>query len=482
MPIRPYDQNQQFLLPPSLNEWVSQDHPVRIFSDIINHLDISDFKEIKREGRPSYDPRMMLKILLWSYATGIRSSRKIEERVSSDTVFMWLAGLERPDFRTICLFRRSNLEQVHYIFKEVLDLAKTLGLIRLGLIALDGTKVRANVSVDSFKRIEDWPAEVRRILAEAEVADATEDTKYGVNNSGNEIPRELSDAEIRAKKIAAIVKQNQASPRGNKNISMTDPDAKFMHHKNGSMPSFNCELGVTEDQIIVHSDVTNEPMDTNQLSPALDAIEGNCAQKPDQVVADAGFNSGQNYRALEQKGIDGYIPDSAEEHIGQDMRVETGLYTKDHFNYDEQKDRYVCPAGEALWPKSRTHLRTKYNDKKMTIYATRGKCLECLHKDKCIKEGNEVGRTVRRGEFEAERLRMRDKIQTPEGRQLYKKRKIMVEPVIGQIKTVGNFIRFMLRGLIGAKTEWKWATIAHNLLKITRKIVNGKRKMEPITA
>jgi len=287
MPVRPYDQNQQFLLPPSLNEWISQDNQTRIFSEVVDRLDISGFQEIKMEGRPRFDTRMMLKILIWGYANGVRSSRKIAKKVHSDIEFMWLSGLEKPDFRTICLFRKANLDKLTYLFSQVILLAKGLKLIRLGLIALDGTKVRASASVDTFKKVTDWEnelkqiqEEVSRILSEAETADAKDDAQYGVDKRGDEIPKELEELESRKQKIEALLNRINGQKEGEDRVSGTDPEAKFMHHKNGSMPAYNCELAVTKNQIIVHSDVTEEPIDTNQLKPALDGIKDNWVSYP----------------------------------------------------------------------------------------------------------------------------------------------------------------------------------------------------------
>jgi transposase len=429
-----------------------------------------------------------MSIGVWGYANGVRASRKLEERLLTDVAYMWLAGLEKPDFRIICLFRKTNLDRLTYLFSQVLLLARDLKLVRLGIIALDGTKVRANVSVESFKSIKSWEDElnearekVKRILSEAETADLEDDRKYGENLRGDEIPRELENNEERIKQIEGLIKQ-QTGRKIDKSqkASSTEPEAKFMHHKNGSMPAYNCELAVTRDQIIVHGDVTNEPMDTNQLKPALDAIRDNYGKNPKRVLADAGFQSGANFRELENRRIDGYIPGSSEENIGKDLKPETDLYSKNKFQYDEENDCYKCPAGETLKPTRHSHQYTKYSDKWITVYqAEEGVCLRCPQRDKCTKSKN---RSVMRGEFEAERLRMLQKLKTEEGRKLYRKRKTMVEPVIGQMKVVGNFIRFMLRGLMGAKIEWKWATIAHNLLKITRKILKGERELSPINA
>jgi len=486
MPVRPYDQSQQFLLSPRLDEWISKDNQARVFSEVVDQLDISGFQEIKLEGRPRFDTSMMLKILIWGYANGLRASRKIAKRVQTDVEFMWLAGLEKPDFRTICLFRKTNLAKLNYLFSQVILLARGLKLIRLGLIALDGTKVRANVSVESFKEKQDWEnelkriqAEVSRILAEAEESDLADDQRYGENLRGDEIPKELEELEERKKRIGALLNQITGKKTDDhQKISSTDPEVKFMHHKNGSIPAYNCELAVTKEQIIVYSEVTNEPADTNQLKPALEGIKDTCGREPKRLAADAGFNSGGNCRCLEDRKIDGYIPASSEENIGKDMNSETGLYSKEDFQYNQEKDCYLCPAGEILRPKNRAHLHTKYSNKWVTTYrAEEGVCLGCRHRSKCTKGKS---RSIMRGEFEVEQVRMRQKLKTEDGKKIYRKRKTMVEPVIGQIKTVGGFIQFLLRGLIGAKIEWKWATIAHNLLKITRKIMSGERKLSPL--
>jgi transposase len=149
MPFRPYDQDQMFLLPPSLNEWVRHDHPARIFSEIIDRLDTRAFRQPKAEGRPAYDPKIMLKVLLWGYATGVRSSRKIEEELQQDVVFMWLAGLERPDFRTLCLFRTGNKETMQQVFAEVIAIAtdhKDRGVIRSEGYALNALVGISNIT------------------------------------------------------------------------------------------------------------------------------------------------------------------------------------------------------------------------------------------------------------------------------------------------------------------------------------------------
>jgi transposase len=186
MPLRPYNQHQRFLLPPDLNEWVRHDHPARIFSEIIDRMDTAAFRMSKAEGRPAYHPAMMLKVLLWGYATGVRSSRKLAERLQQDTVFMWLAGLEQPDYRTICLFRTGNKEGLERVFGEVIAIAQSMGMGRLGLVAVDGSKIQASSGMHSFKSVGEWRNalnsardEARRIIGEAEQIDEEENKQYG---------------------------------------------------------------------------------------------------------------------------------------------------------------------------------------------------------------------------------------------------------------------------------------------------------------
>ena len=485
MPVRSYNQNQLFLLPPSLNEWVKSDHPARVLSEIINHLDVAGFRDEKIEGRPCYDTRMMLKILLWGYACGVRASRKIEEHLYSDVVFMWLAGLEKPDFRTICLFRRCNMEAISQLFAQVITLAKGLGMLRLGLIALDGTKVRANAGIGSFKKVAEWhkelaeaKEEVRRILQEAEALDQTDDEKFGSANRGDELPEELTKTEQRMKKIEELMDKIGEDASAKRLMSSTDPDASYMHNSIGSIPAYNAQVAVTEDQLIVYADVTTEPVDTNQLKPALDGIQQICGAKPERVVADTGFNSNQNLRLLEEQGVDGYIPESGEKNIGKVLRNHPELYGKEDFAYGAKHDCYRCPAGKLLLPRTKGILKSRYSEKAVTVYRTEpGICLSCAKKNKCTETKNRAGRSITRSGYEAERERMRQKLKTETGRIIYGRRKCIIEPVIGQLKVVGRFIQFLLRGIRGVRIEWKWATIAHNLLKIARWVRMGDVKL-----
>lgn len=486
MPVRPYNNHDQlFLLPPSVNEWVRTDHPARVLSDIIDRLDVSGFRTVSTEGRPCYDPRMMLKVLLWGYATGVRASRKIEERLSTDVVFMWLAGMERPDFRTICLFRQSSKPAIEDIFAQVLMLAKGMGLLQLGLIALDGTKLRASASIGSFKKVAEWRKELakaqeeaRRVLADAEAQDAADDARCGSDRRGDELPAGLADTKERARKIEQLLGGLAEGTEETQRVSMTDPESRYMHTPTGSQPAYNAQLAVTRDQIIVYADVTTEPIDTNRLVPAIEGVEQVTGAKPEKLVADAGYKSGHNLRALEQAKVDGYLPETEERNIGRLKRTYPDLYGKETFVYDRERDCYTCPAGQTLVPRTRLARKTKYSGSVATVYKPpHGVCLACSQLSRCTKVRAKVGRTIARDNYEDERLRMRRKLGTDEGKAIYGERKCIVEPTIGQLKTVGGIARLLMRGLLGARVEWQWSTTAHNLLKLSRLVVGGSAKL-----
>ncbi len=485
MPLRPYEQDQMFLLPPSLNEWVRDDNPVRVFSEIIDRIDTTPFRQIKEEGRPAYHPAMMIKVLLWGYATGVRSSRKIEEKLGQDIVFMWLAGLEKPDFRTLCLFRTNNKEALEKIFTEVMIVAKTLGMATLGLVALDGSKVRANSGIDTFKKLRDWKEllkeakeEAQRIISEAEKTDREENKVYGEDKRGNELPKEIEGVQDRIEKIEALIKKaKELGKEDDSRVSLTDTDASFMHKGNTSIPAFNAQVAVTEDQLIVYADVTAEPVDVNQTKKAIEGIKKTHKEKPEILVADTGYAGGENFRYLEDNKIDGYIPSEDERHIGSKKRQKARehLFTKEDFTYDAQKDKYTCPQSKKLMPVARTQFKSKYSKREVTTYRTeRGTCAACPLREKCTTN-IKLGRAITRDGYEEYRKRMKEKLSASEGRLIYGKRKCLVEPVFGQIKTRGGFSQFLLRGLEKVRLEWKIAAIAHNLLKITAAIMRKER-------
>jgi transposase len=415
--FRPYDQDSLLLMPPSVRDWVPSDGLAAFINDAVETLDLTPFLAAHDEprGMPPYHPALMLKVLLYGYATGVTSSRKLEARLASDVGFMFLAGQSRPDHKTISSFRRRHLAAFGGLFLQVLALCQEAGLVRLGRVALDGTKVKANASrhrAMSYARMTEreaqLAAEVKAILDEAEAVDAAEDAEYG-DARGDELPPELRTREGRLAKLReakAAIEQRAREAAGNPDAvpepkaqrNFTDPESKIMLSRpDGWIQGYNVGAAVDENaQIIVATSVTAETTDTRTLPALVDQIKANTGRLPRRLLADAGYCSEENLAALGERGIDAYIA------VG-----------RDHHGVS-------APA------------------------APRGRISAGLTR----------------------RQRMSRKLRTKAGRRHYARRKVIVEPVFGQIKEARGFRRFGLRGLEQVQAEWQLVAAVHNLGKL----------------
>jgi transposase/IS5 family transposase len=417
--FRTYDQDTLLLMPPSIRDWVDPESLPAFISDLVDELDLAPFLAAHDEprGMPPYHPAMMLKVLLYGYATGVRSSRKLEERLRSDVGFMYLAAGAHPGHKAIGEFRRRHLETFHRLFLDILLLCQEAGLVKLGRVALDGTKVKASASKHkamSYGRMDEreavLEAEVARILAEAEAVDQAEDAQYG-EARGDELPPELRTRVSRLRKLrearAALEEEArertgdpEAVPKPKAQRNFTDPDSRIMRSKpDGWVQGYNAQAVVDEaHQIIVATELTAEATDTESLPALVDQVEANTGRRPKRVLADAGYQSDKNLRHLEGKKVDAYIAVRRDKHS-------------------------TVPAP-----------------------APRGRIPHDLS---------------RRG-------RMARKLRTKKGRAHYARRKVIVEPVFGQIKEAMGFRRFSLRGKEKVTAEWHLVCAVHDLGKLFR--------------
>ena len=441
--FRRFDPGQAWLVPPSLDDWVPQEHIVRFIADLVDeHLDLSAFYAGYSEGRgaPPFDPRLMVRVLLLGYTSGIRSSRKLEAACSDIVAFRWLAGGQVPAYRAIAKFRKRHLSALGHVFVQALELCQAAGMVKLGRVALDGTKVRANASrrkAMSYARMTDkqkvLAAEVSALLAEAERIDKGEDAQYGVNNSGLGLPAELARRETRLVKIAearaaleaqarqravaeareraraagkddeavaerAAAAHARAVPKPTAQRNFTDPESRIMKTADGSFAQcFNAQAVVDDaHQVIVATDLNNGAADSPTLVAMTEQTIANTGSAPKQFLADAGYCSESNLKA---------VTDITEQ-TGTDFLIATG-----RLSHDE-----TVPA------------------------APRGR----IPKDCTPKQ------------------RMARKLRTKPGRAAYARRKVIVEPVFGQIATLqGKHV--LLRGLDNARGEWKLLAACHNL-------------------
>jgi transposase len=421
---RPYVPEQDLLLPPSLREWLPENHLAYFVSDLVDHLDLSAIMAVYEEderGYPPYHPIMLTKLLIYGYCVGVFSSRRIQRRLIEDVAFRVLAAGNEPDFRTIADFRKRHLPALQGFFEQVLGVARDLGTLRVGRIALDGTKVKANASKHkamSYGRMKDKARqlreEVKQLLAHAEATDAAEDAEYGADVRGDELPAELQRRESRLKRIreatralkarakeeAAAAGQpvEPAKPDPKAQYNFTDPESRIMKGPDGFVQAYNGQVAVNEDQLIIGQAVTQETNDKKQLMPMITTIEQQAGDTPPQLLADAGYCSDANLMAIADTAIDAYISTRKQKH-------------------GERPG--PCPHGPL--PKTATIVD-----------------------------------------------RMSRKLHTKTGAAVYAARKAIVEPVIGQIKQARGFRQFLLRGLEKVQGEWSLVCTTHNILKLYR--------------
>ena len=443
---RPWNPNQQWLLPPSVQDWLPENDLVYFILDTVNELDISAISakyENERRGYPPYNPRMMVTLLIYAYCRGIFSSRRIMAACQERLTFRVITGDDIPDFRTISDFRKLHLKELQLLFVQVLRLCQEADLVKLGHIALDGTKVKADASrhkAMSYGRMlteqKRLTKEIKQLLEKAEAIDRQEDDKYGPDRRGDELPEELARRESRLKRIQQAKKALEAEaraaaqqawkqhevdskdddkpkrgrkpkpisdiPADKKQYNFTDPESKIMKVNNkGWDQCGNAQAAVdSHKQIIVACDVTGETNDKQQFEPMLEKTQQNIGEdkRIKAVSSDTGYYSESNVEYAKEKRIDAYIA--------------------------TEKVKHNAPS----------------------VKAPRGR----MPKNLTVKQ------------------KMARKLRTKKGREIYSKRKSIVEPVFGQIKRARGFVQFSPRGIEKMRSEWAMVCLTHNLLKLFR--------------
>src|SRR3990167_1534129 len=309
---RPYVPEQDLLLPPSLRDWLPEDHLAFFVSDLVDHMDLSAITAVYEEeerGYPPYHPVMLTKVLVYAYCVGVFSSRRIQRRLLEDIAFRVLAAGNEPDFRTIADFRKRHLAALQGFFEQVLQVARDLGTLRVGRVALDGSKVKANASKHkamSYGRMREkrqqLQDEVQQLLAQAEAVDAAEDAEYGTDRRGDELPAELQRRESRLKRIREATRAlkvrakedaatkgepvESAKPDPKAQYNFTDPESRIMKGPDGFVQAYNAQLAVNEQQLIVGQAVTQDTNDKKQLIPMIAIIEKQSGDTPPQLLDD----------------------------------------------------------------------------------------------------------------------------------------------------------------------------------------------------
>jgi len=442
------NRDQTYLMPPRLEEWLPSGDLAWLVLDAVGEMDLRAFyRKYRRDGKgqAAFDPSMMTSLLLYAYCLGVRSSREIERLCERDIGFKVIAANRVPDHSTIARFRKDNGEILKGLFIEVLRLCAKAELVKVGIVALDGSKIKANAALEANRTYSHIQAEVEKMFVEADAKDIEEDGRYGSDKRGDELPEAFRDrthrkarlrackeridqevAEASAKqeaKIATREAEEQESgrvkrgrkphapdpnPSSEAKANMTDPDSRIMKTRRGYVQGYNGQAVVTEAQIIIAAELTNQENDIQQLHPMLKQAQENITsveelkkQKITEALADAGYMSQQN--------LDTASPDGPE------------LFIATKKDWKQRKALTETPSPRGRIP-------------------------------------NDLSK----------RDRMERKLLTQRGRELYKKRSQMVEPVFGQIKWIRGIERFLLRGLDACAQEWQLICTAHNLLKLWR--------------
>ena len=443
---RAWSPDHQFLFPPSMRDWLPEDHLVHFVMDVVAGLDLSAIERVLQEkdhrGERPWNPRMMVALLVYGYCLGIRSSRRLERATYEDVAFRFLTANEQPDHSSIASFRKLHLGALSDLFLQVLRLCQAAGMVKLGRVALDGTKVKANASrhkAMSYARMKEREAELReeigKMLNEAGVADADEDAIHGAGGRGDELPSELRrrqdrlrkieeakralEAEAAASRAAELAERERAkegppedppppvlpshqvghradgSPEDKAQRNFTDPDSRIMKAGKDFVQGYNSQVVVDDGhQVIVATGVTNQAPDAQHLPPMMAAVEANVGARPVEALGDAGYYSAKNVGYCERTGIRALLSVAREKHVLDD--------------------------GPSPWP-----------------------------------EGDP-------------RAAMHARLRSVLGAAAYRRRKCIVEPVFGQIKEARGIRTFLLRGLEKVRGEWNLICLTHNMLKLFR--------------
>ena len=497
---KPYDIDTGYLFPPSLADFLGPDDEVHVFREVTAQLDISyldaDFKGM---GQHPYHPRMLLRLLMWGMVNRVVSTRRIEVLVRRDVSYIYLAGRQRPDYRTLARFRRRNAGEIKKLFMEAVLLCVRLGMVGLGHIALDGTKLKAHTSKHgamSYGRMKEaeerLEREIDELIRQAEAVDREEDKVFGEDNNGYNLGEELQDREGCLAKIRQLREDLEAEKRQEQGLkreqppvieereqrSFADRDARMMLMKRGDFGyGYNGQLCVDEDHgVIVAAELSNQAFDGRHLPGMVEevrdlrALVGKTDEQPTSITADSGYFSTEN---IEQEGggIELLIASGREGKQEQQDGKERG-YSLERFDYIKESDAWRCPWGRLLLRQAKQTARGR---PLLRRYVSPD-CEGCPLRAGCLRVG-EVRRSLLVKKKQVVRAEMRARLKRPEKKAIYRKRKWLAEQNIGQIKESLGFRGVTVRQKEFARAQWLFALTVHDVMKAVR-FVAGLRRRE----
>ena len=498
--IKSDNRKQNLLLPPSLDDLVPENHMVRVVDAVIDRLDISDILSTYRGGGNSaFNPKMMLKILVFAYLSNVYSSRRIEDLLRRDIYFMWLAGMKRPDFRTINYYRGKRLKDgFDAVFTQVVKLLHEEGFVSLKVQYIDGTKIESVANKYTFV----WRGSVEkydgRLKTKTEALLSQIEQSHAIENQENPVSEELTAEEV-AKRVGRIKEkvdadnlskeerkalkqiETDAVPRINRykeqletmgsrnSYSKTDPDATFMRMKEDAMlngqlkPGYNVQIS-TENQFITNFGIYQRPTDTLTMIDYLESFKVRYGQQSEVIVADSGYGSEENYEYMFRNGMTPYVKYNIF-HVEQRRSYRNNPFRVSNLFYNPDDDFYVCPMGQKMkFIRQEKRYTASGYQQTVSVYRAR-RCEGCPLRGQCHKSKRdrqiEVNHTL--DDYKA---RARELLTSEQGLKHRSNRPIEPEAVFGQIKECGRFRRLRLKGLTGAKIDFGLKALAHNLRKL----------------
>lgn len=498
--------NQMLLLPPEIGSLIPDNHLVRVVDKVINQIKLSRlFDTYKGGGTSSYSPRIMLKVLTYAYIEKIYTTRRIEKALRENINFMWISGMSTPDHGTIHNFRAKRMkEAVEDVFGSVVEVLIESGYVKAENLFVDGTKLEANANRYSYiwkKNVDRYESmtkeKVKKLLSHIEQLQKEEDAEYGAHNleelegnitsekveklvddineklsKGRRIKGASSDiAKLKKEYVPKLRKYEQQRDmlEQRNSCSKTDKDATFFRMKEDHLgtsqlkPGYNVQIA-TENQFILGYGIYQKAADTSVFIPFLDRVKTQLKRLPENIVADAGYGSEENYEYITKENIGNYIKYN-NFHYEKTKAYKKKIFLSDHFDYDKKKDRYKCPGGQVLDFIGIKEAKNENGYKsERRIYKSRS-CDQCQYRNLCCKGKND--RTIEISlKLNGYKKTARENLESKQGIKLRSQRGVDVESVFGQIKHNGQYRRFYTRGLMHVNTEWGIISIAHNIKKM----------------
>jgi len=454
------DRYQTTLFPPCIEDYVADDDPVRAYDAFVESLDLAELGikwEEVRVGNDEYNPKAMIKLLVYGYSYGIRSSRKLERATYHNVSFIWLMGGLKPDHKTISRFRKNNKKALKKIFKQCAKLCIKLGLIEGNTLFVDGSKIRANASINSTwtkEKCERYLVKIdERIESILDECDTVDDKEQN-DASLVKLNDELKDKETLKSKINQIMKELKETKK--EKINSTDSDCVNVQGRQGIHAGYNAQIVVDEKHgFIVSSDVVNENNDLNQFKEQIDQANQTLDKECKNACADSGYSNIDNLKEVDDKNINVIVPTTKQ---ASDKEIQP--FDKERFQYNEKEDCYICPEGHKLLY---SHFSTQKNQH-IYRFSSASTCLSCKHFGTCTKAKR--GRTIVRLANEHVKVKIENQYLKDESQEIFKLRKQKVELPFGHIKRNLGVNSFLLRGIDGTKAEMSILSSCFNIARM----------------